>query len=110
MLFGDKLLQLLDEREITQKEFAAALNIAPTTLNGYIKNKRQPDLELIKRIASILNVTTDYLLDYNGGFLLSAKEMSLILKLRELSGKEQSVIYDLVDITARKSKGDISAK
>jgi len=110
MLFGDKLLQLLDEREITQKGFAAALNIAPTTLNGYIKNKRQPDLELIKRIASILNVTTDYLLDYNGGFLLSAKEMSLVLKLRELSGKEQSVIYDLVDITAKKSKADISAK
>ena len=76
MQFGDKLLALLEEREISQKDFAATLNIAPTTLNGYIKNKRQPDLELVKKIAFILNVTTDYLLDYNnGGVMLSIKEL-----------------------------------
>ncbi len=103
MAFGDKLIQLLDEKEISQKEFAATLNIAPTTLNGYIKNKRQPDFDLVKRIAFILNVTTDYLLDYNGGGQgLSVKEMSLIYKLRELDENQQAVIYDLVNITAKK--------
>ena len=47
MAFGEKLLELLEEMEITQKEFAAMLNIAPTTLNGYIKSSRQPDFELV---------------------------------------------------------------
>ena len=54
MTFGDRLLNLLDEKEISQKDFAAMLNIAPSTLNGYIKNKRQPDFEVIKNIVFIL--------------------------------------------------------
>lgn len=104
MQFGDKLLALLEEREISQKDFAATLNIAPTTLNGYIKNKRQPDLELVKKIAFILNVTTDYLLDYNSGsVMLSIKELSLISRLRELDEAQQSIIYDLINITAKKA-------
>lgn len=53
MAFGDKLLELLEEKDISQKEFAQTLNIAATTLNGYIKNKRQPDFELVKSIAFI---------------------------------------------------------
>lgn len=57
MEFGDKLLLTLNEREISQKEFAKLLNIAPTTLNGYIKNKRQPDFALVKQIAFLLNVS-----------------------------------------------------
>lgn len=105
MLFGDKLIQLLNEREISQKEFAAALNIAATTLNGYIKNKRQPDFELTKKIASILNVTTDYLLDYDkNGNLLNSEELSLISKLRELDKEQQEIIYNLVNITFEQKK------
>lgn len=104
MQFGDKLLQLLDEREISQKEFASALNIAPTTLNGYIKNRRQPDFELVKRIAFILDVSTDYLLDYNGkGTTLSVKELSLISELREMNDEQREIIYDLAALTAAKS-------
>lgn len=104
MQFGDKLIQLLDEREISQKDFAAALNIAPTTLNGYVKNKREPDLELIKDIAFLLNVSTDYLLDYhNANAVLSIREMSLISKFRELDKKQQDIIYDLVRITFKRA-------
>ena len=73
-------------------------------MNGYIKNKRQPDLELVKKIAFILNVTTDYLLDYNnGGVMLSIKELSLISRFRELDEVQQSIIYDLINITAKKA-------
>ena len=37
MTFGENLQFLLEERDITQKDFASMLNIAKTTLNGYIK-------------------------------------------------------------------------
>lgn len=106
MTFGEKLSELLEERHITQKEFAKTLNIAPTTLNGYIKDKRQPDFELIKRIASTLSVSVDYLLG-GGSFNLTAKELSLITKLRTLSEEQQKIIYDLVALSAKeKNKRD----
>lgn len=102
MAFGEKLSELLEERRISQKEFAKTLNIAPTTLNGYIKNKRQPDFELVKKIASVLNVSTDFLLD-NESFCITARELSLISKLRTLPKEQQQIVYDLVSISAKKS-------
>lgn len=105
MAFGDKLSELLEEKDISQKEFANTLNIAPTTLNGYIKNKRQPDFELVKNIAFILNVSTDYLLDYNGsGIDLTVRELSLISKMRRLNKEQQEMIYDLVNISVKKNE------
>ncbi len=103
MTFGERLSELLEERSLTQKEFAKTLNIAPTTLNGYIKDKRQPDFELIRRIASALSVSIDLLLGGNG-FELSAKELSLITKLRTLSEDQQQMVYTLVSISARERK------
>lgn len=106
MTFGDRLLNLLDEKDISQKDFAAMLNIAPSTLNGYIKNKRQPDFELVKNMVFILGTSADYLLDCSGdNARLSMREMSLIGKMRILSGEQQEIIYDLVNISVKKIRG-----
>lgn len=103
MTFGEKLSELLEERNMTQKEFAKTLNIAPTTLNGYIKDKRQPDFELVKKIASALSVSVDLLLG-GEGLELTAKELSLITKLRTLSEDQQKMVYTLVSISAKERK------
>ena len=47
MTFGENLQFLLEERDITQKDFASMLNIAKTTLNGYIKSNHEPDFETV---------------------------------------------------------------
>ena len=105
MTFGDRLLNLIDEKEISQKDFAAMLNIAPSTLNGYIKNKRQPDFEVIKNIVFILDTSADYLLDcMRESGKLTVKEKSLIAKMRILSEEQQELIYDLVNVTAKKNE------
>lgn len=103
MAFGDRLAELLDEKEISQKDFAMQLNIAPTTLNGYIKNKRQPDFELVIRIASTLKVSTDYLLDCqpNDTIHLSAKEYRLIKNLRRLDKSDRDIFYNFTEIFFR---------
>ena len=89
MAFGEKLYELLEDRDISQKEFAKILNIAPTTLNGYIKEKRQPDFELVKKISSVLNVSVDFLIDNSEtAFNITSKELTLIYKLRTLSNEQ----------------------
>lgn len=98
MAFGDKVLELLEEKEISQKDFAHTLNIAPTTLNGYIKNKRQPDFETVKSMAFILDVSIDYLLDYHkdeSDFTL--QELSLIEKMRKMSNEQKQILIDLAN-------------
>ena len=61
MDIGTQLRNLLDEEVITQKQLAEALNLSTTTLNGYIKNRRQPDAKTIIRLASYFHTTTDYI-------------------------------------------------
>lgn len=99
MEFGDRLLLLLNEKEITQRDFAAMLNIAPTTLNGYIKNKRQPDFSLVRQTAYLLNVSADYLIGCeNAAGSLNEHELTLISKLRKMDEKDKKIVYELVNI------------
>lgn len=102
---GENLKAVLDEQKATQKDLAKKLNIAPTTLNGYISNKREPDLETLKNIAQALGVTVDYLLGVEGGMIdLSAKEEALIWQLRRMTPSQRDVVVELINVMTKKNK------
>ena len=92
MLFGDILRNLLEERNLSQKQFAEELKIAPSTLGNYIRNIREPDYATLKRIASYFNVTTDYLLDHRSAQSKSQFEDELLRVFRSLT-KDQQELY-----------------
>lgn len=57
-----KLKEILEERDIPQKAFAADLGMATSTLNNYAMERRQPDFDTLVQICDALGVTADYLL------------------------------------------------
>ncbi len=61
MNIGNQLRKLLEQDGITQKQLAKDLSISTTTLNGYVKNRRQPDATTVIRLASYFHTTTDYI-------------------------------------------------
>ena len=65
MSFGKMLAILIEERGITQKELASACSSSPSAISSYVQNDREPDYEMLKKIASYFHVTTDYLLEHN---------------------------------------------
>ena len=62
--FGQRLVSSREKRDLSQKEFAELLGITPTRLNYWEKDKREPAIEMIKAIAQILDVDTNYLIGY----------------------------------------------
>ena len=60
--FGDNLKSARSKKYHTQKAFADALGIPYTTYSQYENNKRQPDLELLVKMADFLEITVDSLL------------------------------------------------
>ena len=94
MKFGTVLRKLIEEHGITQKSLAAKLNLAPSTLGSYVQNTREPDFELLKKIASYFQVTTDYLLDYRSDAGKSAQEDELLQVFRLLTPKQQAVYLE----------------
>lgn len=59
----NKLKNLRKKAGLLQSELASKLNISPSTVGMYETAKRQPDNEMVTKIANLFNVSTDYLLD-----------------------------------------------
>lgn len=60
---GEKILILREKLNMKQKELANLAGITEATLSRYENNKREPRGEIVTRLAKVLNVSTDYLLD-----------------------------------------------
>ena len=50
MEFGDRLVKAREKKGLNQKELAQLLGITPTRLNYWEKNKREPDVFMIKKL------------------------------------------------------------
>lgn len=101
MTFGDKLREILDKKEMQQKEFAKIMNITPASLNGYVNNRRLPNILLVRAFAKELGISVDYLLDYVPEVekvALSSKENEMIKKYRSLPEEKQKIIETLIEI------------
>lgn len=59
----NKFRELRKKNNYNQFEVAMKLNVSPSAIGMYEQGRRQPDNEIIKRIANLFNVSTDYLLD-----------------------------------------------
>lgn len=62
MELGTVLAQLRNQKGLNQREFAQAIGVSNGAVAMWETNKRQPDLEMIKKIAVYYGVSTDYLL------------------------------------------------
>ncbi len=61
--FGEKLIEARERQNLTQRALAEMLNITPTRLNYWEKDKREPNIAMIKQIATALNISISELLE-----------------------------------------------
>lgn len=61
-VLGKRLKEARLKTKLTQIEAAKKLGISNGTLSGYERDYRDPDTAILERMASLYEVTTDYLL------------------------------------------------
>lgn len=97
MNFSTRLEGLLQEYGLTQRQAAEDLHIAKSTINGYIRGKRQPSQEMLKSMADYFNVSPDYLAGntnirkYPEGSL-TVREGNLVGIYRDLQSDNQNIL------------------
>lgn len=105
MAFGDKLREILEQRELLQVDFAKKMNVSKSSLNSYINNHQLPNILLVRDMAKELGVSVDYLLDYqpnSENVAVSPKEAELVRDFRALSNEQRNMIAALVKMLSEK--------
>ena len=84
-MFGERLIELLKTRKLTQKKLSKKAGVTEAAISHYIKGDRVPRASVLARIADTLGTTSEYLL--NGTALDSSKE---ILQAKRLIARNAS--------------------
>ena len=61
-MFAIRLKELRAEKQISQAELAAMLNISNRTISMYEQGNSEPNVETLAKIAAYFYVSTDYLI------------------------------------------------
>ena len=102
------------EKGLSQKVFAQKLNITQQTYSDYETGRTNPDIEMLKNIADILETSLDYLLGRSDDFgniniqqkspapSLSQEEQDLLNDFRSLPRPEQAQAAEYVHFLAQR--------
>ena len=97
--FADKLKLLRKGKALSQSELALKLGISKSAVSMYEQGKREPDFEILKRIADTFQVNSDYLLGRNPSPSDAFTPVTIAAHL-DTSGLTQSELDDVADYIA----------
>ena len=90
---GKRILKLLNDKNLTQKELAKIVGTTEVSIGRYINDKREPNATMLASIANALNVSTDYLLGRPNTHKTLQETKSKAEKLEEDFPEGVSVLY-----------------
>lgn len=61
-MIGNKIKSLREDKDLSQKALATILGVSPSAIGMYEQNRREPDNEMLNKIADYFDVSVDYLL------------------------------------------------
>ena len=85
---GFRIKQIRTQRGLTQSELAKRINKSKSAVCGYESEAQVPPLDVLVSIASVLNVSLDYLVGF---------EMEEPVSLTNLSSQQKKLIHLLLE-------------
>lgn len=93
MNFGEKLRHARIEKGYTQEYVARQIGVSKSTYTGYEKGWREPDLFKIKKIISVLEVNSSWLLGVDEGVAgVTPEEWQMLARFRALDSRGKSAV------------------
>lgn len=94
----EKVKDLREKNNISQKEFAKILNISPSTYNSYEKGNSTYTAPMLKTICETLHCSSDELLGLNQNITIEDRMMLNEIKSNKISMEHISLLSDLLNI------------
>lgn len=109
MNLGDNLKTLLEQYDMTQKQFARELDITPAALGNYIRNIREPDYDTLVKISDYFHVSIDFLLNHKTIPNINHEEEALLNIFRALTDEQKEFYLEQGKIFIRQNNKKTSS-
>lgn len=108
-VIGDNIRHIREQKKMSQKELATAIEVAPTQYSRVETGKVMPSLKTLVKIAKILDVSVDELINGEGNSAseIIIKDKTLFEKVRlidELPENEKNMVLQIIDLALSKKK------
>lgn len=89
-IFIRRLIELMEEKNMTQLELSRLAGTTNVTISRYITGQRKPRIEIVAKIAEVLETSIDYLLGFSNtkNFTASKDNVNLIRIQKKLASLE----------------------
>ena len=102
-MINERLRQLREQRGFTQQKVAEFLNIERSTYSYYELGKTRPDIETLKKLSRLFEVSIDYIAD---NVKLKSGEPPYRLEAEEPDGELTSAEKEIVSLLGQLPPGD----
>ncbi|MNW48781.1 HTH-type transcriptional regulator ImmR [compost metagenome] len=92
---GNRLKRAREKKGMTQQEVADKLGVSNGAISGYERNYRDPDTEMLKKLATLYEVSVDYLTGNVVNESTATYEVNRETKLREEIKRLSEMIVEL---------------
>ena len=103
-VFGKRLKELRKANGYTIEQFAEAVGISKSTVGYYENNNRMPDIEILSRIADVLNVSADYLIGKTNTTATKGKTKTVC----DFTGLSDTAVEYLAELVKNRDYGKLS--
>lgn len=93
---GYRIKEIRTQRGITQSELAKRINKSKSAVSGYESNAQIPPSEVLVSIATVLNVSLDYLVGFDMEEPISLKNFNSQQKKRRLACLWKNLLIPLI--------------
>lgn len=110
MTNGERIKFLREKNGYTQKDIATKLGVEPAAISKYELDMREPNIEALKKLASIFNVSIDYLLGRTTDIFANEidKDILDLSMLKRLYNNRKIKIDKLKDVYTNKNATSIA--
>ena len=99
-ILGNRIAEMRKKRDLSQAELGQLVNKSKDVIGKYERGKTSASIEVIVKIAQVLEVPLDYLVG-NTHTYLNQETLERLNKIEEMPKKEQAIVYHVIDSLIR---------
>jgi transcriptional regulator with XRE-family HTH domain len=103
MSFGENIAIIRKKKKISQSELAKRVGTIAVTIGRYERNEIKPSIDIANKIASVLDVSLDYLVG-NTDTILEKDLLNKVTDIQKLPADKKSVVMVLLDAFIKQTK------